>query len=200
MGKKNRGKQAKKKISVPVGTTTTSCAPSQDSDGGMGALASAIASAFNLNTNDSGTMSYLTSMLDTASGGEIPRYSFDKNMISDVHVWCVDEVGNVCDYPDDQNQHGDNRTKDIVHRPWDAEMVAEALPHIDEFNKKIFFNKHPDVSNEEWLLKIQSNTFPIRSCYARAKILRDSNPKKYALVIGSLGYKQNDGSIFWEFG
>ena len=197
MGKKNRGKQAKKNITV-VGTTTTD-APSRDSDDGMGALASAIASAFNLN-NDSDTMSYLTSMLDTAGGGEIPRSSFDKNMVSDVHAWCVDEVGNVCDYPDDQNQHGDNRTKNIVRRPWDANMVAEALPHIDEFNKKIFFNKHPDVSNEEWLLKIQSNTFPIRSCYARAKILRDSNPKKYALVIGSLGYKQNDGSIFWEFG
>ncbi len=200
MGKKNRGKQAKKKNSVPIGTTTTGH-PSQDTDDGVvEALASAIASAFNLNTNDSGTMSYLKSVFDTASGGEIPRYSFDKNMVSDVHVWCVDVFGNVCDYPDDQNQHGDKATKTIIRRPWDANMVTEALPHIDEFNEKIFFNKNPDISNEEWLLMIESNTFPLKACYARAKLLRDSNPKEYALVVGSLGYKQNDGSIFWEFG
>ena len=72
--------------------------------------------------------------------------------------------------------------------------------HKHEYNSEIFFSKHTDVTNEEWLLKIRSNTFPTKHCYARAKILRDSNPKKYALVIGSLGYKQNDGSIFWEFG
>jgi hypothetical protein len=198
MGKNKRGKQAKKKISVPAGTTTTG-APSRDPDDGMEALANAIASVFNL-SDDSDTMSYLTSMLDTASGGEIPRSIFDKHMVSDVHAWCVDEVGNVCDYPDEQNQHGEKKTKNIIRRPWDAYMVAKALPHIDEYNSEIFFSKHTDVTNEEWLLKIRSNTFPTKHCYARAKILRDSNPKKYALVIGSLGYKQNDGSIFWEFG
>lgn len=142
----------------------------------------------------------LTSLLNTDICGKSPRCFFDKNMVRDLHAWCIDDLGNVCDYPDDQNQHGDYSTMNIVRRPWDAYMVAEALPYIDKHYKKEFFDRHPNTSNEEWIQKIQSNKFPLRNCFARAKILRDSQPKKYALVIGSLGYKQCDGTIFWEFG
>ena len=118
----------------------------------------------------------------------------------DLHAWCVDEEGNVCDYPDAQNQHGDHATSNIVRRPWDAHMVAEALPHIDKLYQEKFLRLYPDTSSEKWIRMIHFNTFPKHNCTARAKILRDSQPEKYALVIGSLGYKQHDGTIFWEFG
>ena len=160
-------------------------------------LANALGSAFTLK---SGSNSFLTSLLDTATLGKSPRWSFDKNMVMDLHAWCVDEEGNVCDYPDEQNKHGAHSTANIVRRPWDARMVAEALPHFDKHCQEEFLDRHPHTSREEWIQMIHSNTFPPGNCFGRAKILRDSNPEKYALVIGSLGYKQSDGTIFWEFG
>lgn len=162
----------------------------------IGQLTNAIGSVLRLN-DDSG---FFTSLLDTATQGRTPRFTFDKNMVQDFHAWCVDDLGNICDYPDDQNQHGRHSTMDIVRRPWDAYVVAEALPHIEEHCERVFFGKHPKKSNEEWIQEIQSNTFPPLSCFVRAKILHDSKPEKYALVVGSLGYKQRDGTIFWEFG
>ena len=54
--------------------------------------------------------------------------------------------------------------------------------------------------NEELFKLIELDEFPTKYCYARAMTLHNSNPKKYKLVIGSLGYIQSDGSIFWEFG
>ena len=47
---------------------------------------------------------------------------------------------------------------------------------------------------------IENGTFPVNHCYARAKILRDSDPTRFALVLGSLGYRQLDGRVFWECG
>ena len=140
------------------------------------------------------------SLLDMGSRGDVPRYIFDRRQICDYHAWCVDERGNICDYPIDQVQYGERSTKDVVHRPWDACVMAEALPEIDKLNDLAFFNKYPDIPMSMWLEMINKDEFPPQNCYARAKILRDSNPEKYALVIGSLGYRQRDGSIFWEFG
>ena len=174
----------------------------------IGLLTSAMARVMGLNDNSG----FLTSLLDTATRGKSPSSSFDNN-IKDLHAWCVDDIGNICDYPDDQNQHGFHSTKNIVRRPWDAHVVCEALPHLDRdyisFSISVrnmsksaatVENNESVLSKEELLKLIQSNKFPQNHCYARAKILRDSNPEKYALVIGSLGYKQSDGSIFWEFG
>ena len=145
-------------------------------------MAVAIGSAVGVNfgnpsrsKNDS--TSFLTSLLDTKTLGKSPRCSFDKNMVSDLHAWCVDEEGNVCDYPDAQNQHGDHATGNIVRRPWDAHMVAEALPHIDKLYQEKFLRLYPDTSSEKWIRMIHSNTFPTHNCTARAKILRDSQPE-----------------------
>lgn len=63
-----------------------------------------------------------------------------------------------------------------------------------------FFDNNPHTSNAQHLKMIENNTFPVNHCYARAKILCDSSPVHFALVIGSLGYKQSDGNVFWECG
>jgi hypothetical protein len=47
---------------------------------------------------------------------------------------------------------------------------------------------------------IDTPFFPSKNCYIHAKLLHESNPKKHSLVIGSLGYKQADGRIYWEYG
>lgn len=130
-----------------------------------------------------------------------PRYSLERrHALSniDYHAWCVDENNNVCDYPDDQLEQGTYYTENIVRRPWDAHLVAQFLPHLEELFKE--FRKIYPKRIDHHLNDIQNNTFPQGNCYARAKILRDSDKQKYALVVGSLGYVQSDGRIFWECG
>ena len=132
--------------------------------------------------------------------GWIPRYKFDPKMVMDLHAWCVDENGVVHDYPDEKLMKGDYATKDIVRRPWDVCVVVQALPHLEKWTKEQFFDKNPHVTTEQFLQAIKNNTFPSNNCYPRAKILRDSDPSKYALVLGSLGFRQSDGRVYWEYG
>ena len=56
------------------------------------------------------------------------------------------------------------------------------------------------MSSVQLLEMIENNTFPVKQCYARAKLLRDSDPSRFALVLGSLGYRQIDGRVFWDCG
>lgn len=136
-----------------------------------------------------------------AQGFDGPRYTLEgTHALSniDYHAWCVDESNNICDYPDSQIYHGPYGTTNIIRRPWDADLVAKFLPYLETLFDA-FQQMHPKTK-EQHLRDIENNTFPQNNCYARAKILRDSNEKKYALVVGSLGYVQDDGRIFWEYG
>lgn len=133
-------------------------------------------------------------------GGWSPRHEFDPGMVTDFHAWCVDEKGIVHDYPDDQLEKGTYCTPLLVRRPWDVTMIVKALPHIEKLTQEIFFDKNAHLSNAELLIMIENNTFPEGHAYARAKVLRDSRPDRYALVLGSLGYIQPDGRVFWECG
>ncbi len=56
------------------------------------------------------------------------------------------------------------------------------------------------MSSVHLLQMIENNTFPVNQCYARAKVLCDSDPSQFALVLGLLGYRQLDGHVFWECG
>lgn len=141
-------------------------------------------------------------MLDSLipGGGWAPRNKFDPKMITDFHAWCVDEKGMVHDYPDDQLIKGNHAMKHVVRRPWDVTVVVEALPHIEKLTQEQFFDKNRHLSSTQLLKMLENNTFPINHCYARAKILRDSSPNRFALVLGSLGYRQSGGNVFWECG
>ena len=47
---------------------------------------------------------------------------------------------------------------------------------------------------------IANNIFPTNNFLAWATAIRDINPRKYVLVIGSApGFHQEQGSICWEF-
>ena len=133
-------------------------------------------------------------------GGWVPRHSFDPKMVMDFHAWCVDDYGLIHDYPDHQLIQGQYGTRDVVRRPWDVKVVIAAMPHIEQMTKVEFFDKNKHVSTEQLLFMIKNNTFPKDNCYPRAKLLRDSDPSRFALVLGSLGYRQAVWRVFWECG
>ncbi len=133
-------------------------------------------------------------------GGWVPRHIFDPKMVMDFHAWCVDENGLIHDYPDHQLIQGKYGTHDVVRRPWDMRVVIAAMPHIEQMTKVEFFDKNKHVSTDQLLFMIKNNTFPKDNCYPCAKLLRDSDPSRFALVLGSLGYRQADGRVFWKCG
>ena len=78
--------------------------------------------------------------------------------------------------------------------------MVEALPYIEKLTRENFFDKNKHVSSVQLLQMMENNTFLVMQCYTRAKLLRDSDPSRFALVLGSLGYRQLDGRVFWECG
>jgi hypothetical protein len=50
------------------------------------------------------------------------------------------------------------------------------------------------------LLMVNPSHFPDQCCYLCAKLLHHYNPQKYSLTIGSLGFRQADGTINSEYG
>ena len=56
-------------------------------------------------------------------------------------------------------------------------------------------------TDEKALLEhIQGGTFPPYMANVRAKVLYNANPGIYKQLIGSLGFVQSDGRIYWELG
>jgi len=120
----------------------------------------------------------------------------------DYHTWCVDEKCIVCDYPIHQLKEGveiEIATDNVIYRPWSAHMIVEWLPKLDKIYDK-FMKDNSHITMEQLLESIANNKFPTGNCYIRAKLLHLSNPKKYAIIIGSLGFVQEDDNIFWEYG
>ena len=147
---------------------------------------------------------------DVQDGWKGPRSTWSevKKDTYDYHAWCVDQEGNLLDYPTNQLQTGFHQTEHIVRQSWDASIVAKIKPILDQRHKE-WLDMHFVINKEtmreqeiiENLMKsIALNTFPEGNCYHRSRLICDSNPDKYTLIIGSLGYKQADGRIYWEFG
>jgi hypothetical protein len=133
-----------------------------------------------------------------------PGNSLNKD---DYHAWCIDDQGLVCDYMDEQLMDDlEFGTCDIVRRPFTAHAIAKWLLTCDEtynaFLQGLCAEFGGDVGNAKVVLLSIINTplFPPKNCYLRAKLLHESDPKKYSLVIGSLGFRQADGRIHWEYG
>jgi hypothetical protein len=133
-----------------------------------------------------------------------PGNSLNKD---DYHAWCIDDQGTICDYTDEELmkdvQYG---TRDIVRRPFTAHTIAKWLRTCDKtydaFLQGLCAEYGGDVRNAKVALLSIINTplFPRKNCYIRAKVLHESDPNKYSLVIGSLGFRQANGLIHWEYG
>ena len=130
------------------------------------------------------------------------RVQQDENIRLDFHAWCVDDANEVYDYPSEQIESNSVYwTENMIRRPWDAEHIILAYPQLLEarMNTSQYIEEIEPLTLEEKMTKIADGTFPLNCCLDRALTLRESNPR-LALQIGSLGFKQPDGSIFWEFG
>jgi len=133
-----------------------------------------------------------------------PGNSVDKD---DYHAWCIDDQGRVCDYTDEEIMMDlELGTCDIVRRPFTAHDIAKWLITCDKTYDD-YLQAHcaingGDVEQAKTILAalIKTPYFPCKNCYIRAKLLHESNPRKYSLVIGSLGFRQADGRIHWEYG
>lgn len=122
-------------------------------------------------------------------------------LFRDLHVWCVDEKNNILDYQLNEID-SDYWTENVIYRPFDAEHVSLIYKDVIEYAKQsdIYMYEICHMTEENKLDAIKNNTFPKRACIWRAKALRDRDPTRYSMVIGSLGFKQADGRIFWEYG
>lgn len=123
--------------------------------------------------------------------------------ICDYHAWCVDENNEIHDYPVHQIARDSPKWTDkVVRRPWDICHAFRAFPSLIMMQERSanYLRLVEPLSHEERLAMIKNNTFPENFCLARATTLRQVNPTKYVVVIGSLGFVQEDGSIFWEYG
>jgi hypothetical protein len=124
----------------------------------------------------------------------------------DYHAWCVDDVGSICDYePEELMTNVEYGTMDIVRRPFTAHEVSKWIVTCDaayDAYMQASANRYGTMkkAQEMMLAAIKESRFPLKNCYIRAKVLYESDPKKYSLVIGSLGFKQEDGRIHWEYG
>lgn len=122
----------------------------------------------------------------------------------DYHVWLVDleNDGAVVDYPDDQLARGSEFwTNRIVRRAWSNELADAIRPRLER-EAQIWIRRHLDNygSRESMMHAILQNRFPTDYCLPRAFFVHASNPSKYRIVIGALGFVQTDGRTFWELG
>ena len=119
----------------------------------------------------------------------------------DLYVWCVDDENDILDYPTEQIESM-YWTNDVVYRPFDSKFVSLIYRDVMYYAERCenYLNTISGMSQNEKMKAIEDNTFPKRNCLWRALALQNSNPSKYAVVFGSLGFRQGNGKIFWEYG
>ncbi len=116
---------------------------------------------------------------------------------SNYHSWCVDNEGFVCIYSAQQLvKNVSYGTGDIIRHPFSAHLIPQWLVRCDKIYDAFLqdiaakFGAGDVESTKAALLSIINILlFPSKNCYICAKVLHESNPKKYSLVIGSLGFR-----------
>jgi hypothetical protein len=212
MNKKHRKKNNKKKTNnvLPILSTTVSLSSTSEAQLGVEleslrhstlsktkATSVAVAAAMKMEDN------LCQEIDDLAFSG--PGNPLNKN---DYHAWCVDDEDLVCNYSAQQLvKNVSYGTGDIICRPFSAHLIPQWLVRCDKiydaFQQDIAakFGAGDVESTKAVLLSIiNTPLFPSKICYIHAKLLHESNPKKYSLVIGSLGFRRADGRIYWEHG
>ena len=120
----------------------------------------------------------------------------------DLHCW-VELDGKILDYPvkllEKCSLHG---TKNLKYVPFHKDLQ----PLLEEKWRKSYNLKVKQFAEFGSMVPIDYNTFWVVNdgfCWYRSIIIADRlkakglNPK---IVYGSLGFVQNDGSVFYEFG
>lgn len=122
----------------------------------------------------------------------------------DYHVWLEDLENNeaVVDYPNSQLARGSEYwTNNIVRHEWSNELADAIQPRLER-EARIWIQRLTQTygSKDKVMEAIMENRFPVDHCLPRAFLIHESNPTRYRIVIGALGFIQADGRTFWEHG
>ena len=121
----------------------------------------------------------------------------------DLHSWVEYDDGTIDDYDDiSLSKISMFGSLDIVRVPFSLELTLKVLPHI---------KKHLDTNlwviselEDKELMKEVNRIMNkpgaciYRSYLIKAKLLKQG--RKCKIVYGSLGFRQPDGSVFYEYG
>ena len=124
----------------------------------------------------------------------------------DAHAWVEDEDGVIYDYDAEVlNLLSSYGKKCVSHKrvPFPTELQLEFLPYfkkyIDKTNKLL-----PLLTEEQKGICYNKFMNCGGACFYRAYLikgfLKDKENKKSKVVIGSLGYIQPNGDIYYEYG
>jgi hypothetical protein len=126
--------------------------------------------------------------------------------MDDYHACCIDKQGVVHDYdPKIIMLNVNFGSTDIVCVPFTGD-ISERLVHCDKTYDAYLqgmtakFGGDIEDAKKALLSIIHTPFFPRKNCYICAKLLYESDPQEYSLVIGSLGFRQADGKVYWEYG
>jgi len=123
---------------------------------------------------------------------EFAQLTFLPGML-DFHCWCEDNSGVVYDFtPEELSATSTRGTLTIQRKPFNK-MLSEQVAQWCR-------QRYPrDVLQiEAGLCKVSD--WETGYCYPRSLTLHLSNPTKFKIVYGSLGFVQSDGRVFWEYG
>ena len=122
------------------------------------------------------------------------------------HVWLENDKGHVLDYSDDALRnccYFASKTSKVVRKEFSKELQAEISPHIARITKRLIKNNcmRDKVSYKYYYMNTPG------FCMARVYLektepgLRVRTAREgYKIKIGSLGFEQPDGGVFWEYG
>ncbi len=122
-----------------------------------------------------------------------------KDLDGNYHFWCVDrETGKIIDNTPPSDEPDPRRIKeDPVFIPWCEEWQKEQREYCENnlYTKSTNYMGFP-LSKEkvdDWMVKIvEEEEWRELKCFTNSYALWKSNPKRYHLVCGSLGWLLED--------
>ena len=140
-------------------------------------------------------------------GKPVPPNFMGEQQKMDYHAWCISKDGLIFDYDDKSlSRISDNGTLDIIRKPFPlllhsqikewCEENSEPVPSLSQLGARL-----GGIEMAKAFLHSQIKTIPLGHCLARAKFLHRMDPVQYpTIVFGLLGFKHDDGRIYWEYG
>ena len=144
--------------------------------------------------------------------GENHKFNQRKNRITDIinsrndtfnaHMWLEDDEGNIYDYSNDAlSKSSMFGTTNIVRVPFEEPLFSKVK---DTMIKRVYETsvKHKNKGVLKKYRNFAKKT--VGMCCVRAYFKKLSNPNKWTIKVGSLGFKHTTGplkgDIFYEFG
>ena len=117
--------------------------------------------------------------------------------LKDVHAWAVLPNGKILDYPPQYfKQSCGSATDEFVYTPFDEETQERCMNYHKKMYKYSVLT-NPRITDENIWETVNTPC----SCSYRAMYIASRDPtNRIKVVFGSLGFRQPDGSVFYEWG